>query len=218
MQARPNQGLPGLALDLSVLCGRLLDVQPSIQGACRRCCSWMYPTASVLYRRLCGINYVRRKLAAPLIASESKGEIMSQHPNTATVTVSAFNSNPAPPVKQIQFANDIFPNGDGQLSTARIQFNVNRESTGGAVFVNERNQGAVVLSISSEHVFLNGWAVVMPDGSWTDGAHKPHDIDSCVSISRVIESNKKLTFFVHRVGALEGNVTMTFFATYRAAA
>jgi hypothetical protein len=24
--------------------------------ACGRCCSWMYPTASVLYRRFCGVN------------------------------------------------------------------------------------------------------------------------------------------------------------------
>ena len=40
-------------------CGRLLTVKPCIHGAYGRCCSWMYPTASVLNRRFCGINDVR---------------------------------------------------------------------------------------------------------------------------------------------------------------
>jgi hypothetical protein len=55
----PSQGLPGLALDLSVSCRRLLTTEASIHGACGSYCSWMYPTASVLFRRFCGIHCVR---------------------------------------------------------------------------------------------------------------------------------------------------------------
>lgn len=75
MQTRPSQDLPGLALDLSVSCGRLLPVKPSIHGACGKCCCWMYPTASVLYRRFFEINYVRpRKRHMPSPPPYSKPE------------------------------------------------------------------------------------------------------------------------------------------------
>lgn len=54
----PSQGLPGLALDLSVSCGRLLTASANTHAACGSCCSCMYPTASVLSRRVCGIHWL----------------------------------------------------------------------------------------------------------------------------------------------------------------
>ncbi len=145
---------------------------------------------------------------------------MHHHLHPANFSARYYNSDPPPAIKPVHFsANTIFADGTGQASTERIQFNVNRPSTGGAVFLDPANpEGVVELSITSDHVFLDGWAVVMQDGSatYTPG-HAPHDIDRCVSVSTVMESNKKLTFYVHRMSDLDGNVTMTFFVRYKAA-
>lgn len=43
-----------------MLCGRLLTVSASSHAACGSYCSWIYPTASVLDRRFCGINSLGR--------------------------------------------------------------------------------------------------------------------------------------------------------------
>jgi hypothetical protein len=109
------------------------------------------------------------------------------------------------------------PDGMGQASSHRVQFNINKEAVKGTIFVNEHNDGICVATITSNHIVVDAGYVFIPEGSSTEGfAKKPHDVDKSVSVTWKQTTNKEVTFSVHRVGPEIGNVTLVFFVRYQA--
>lgn len=66
-------------------CGHLLTFTIRLHGTCGSCCSWIHTTASVLYRRVCGIHCVKplmlremfSYIASPIVGSIAGGLVMS---------------------------------------------------------------------------------------------------------------------------------------------
>jgi hypothetical protein len=129
----------------------------------------------------------------------------------ATITFKCHN-----PSISLKFDyNQLTSGGKGQASSQKVQFNVNKPAVQGTIFVDEKNNGICTATITSNHKVNRGWAEFDPEGSSTDGAGKPNDINSSVEVVKSIVSNKEIVFSIVRKGNLSGNVTMTFFVEYK---
>lgn len=136
------------------------------------------------------------------------------------IKLSCFNgpggSNPITPFEFVQTSEG----GVGQASSYKVQFNINMDAVKGTIFVDADNDGMAIANLEGNFILTNGWAVIDPNGSYTEGNEKnPHKIDESVEIQRTIVSNKQIKFNVKRRtnGNDRGNITVTFFVTYKAA-
>jgi hypothetical protein len=132
----------------------------------------------------------------------------------ATIKMEIFN--PTRSVLDFQFVQTL-PSGEGQASSQKVQFNVNKDAAPGTVFVNEKNDGLVKVIVTSNHIITGGWAVTAIDGSFTDGSTNVNEINESVAVATTPRSNKEMWFLVKRIGSKKGNVTMTFFVQYKTA-
>lgn len=132
----------------------------------------------------------------------------------AEISLQAHNPQMVVPVAH----NQTFPDGYGQASSDPVQFNINKAATNGTIYVDGKNDGVVIATITSNHVLKDARFSFVPGGSMTDGNNaKPNDIHDSVRITSTIISNKEVKFLIHRVGPDVGNITLVFFVEYRAA-
>jgi hypothetical protein len=115
------------------------------------------------------------------------------------------------------------PDGHGQASSAKVQFNVNKPAVRGTIFVDKRNDGICVAKITSRHRVTGGHWVFNPEGSHTDNNDfGPQVINNCVSCIPEVTANNEVVFAVKHVDYFDGknhvdyrgNVTLTFFVHY----
>jgi hypothetical protein len=110
--------------------------------------------------------------------------------------------------------NQLTSKGKGQASSQKVQFNIYKNPAPGTIFVNDVNNGICTATITSNHKVTRGWAVFDPSGSYTENSTNPNLINSSVTVSASITSNKDIVFSVARTGNHSGNVTLTFFVEY----
>ncbi|WP_223535636.1 hypothetical protein [Pseudomonas sp. GL-B-16] len=137
----------------------------------------------------------------------------------AVITLSCHNTPGGNHILTVPFMyNQTTSDGIGHASSHKVQFNINKAAAAGTIFVDEHNDGVCIATITSNHIIKSGGMVFAPEGSSTDdNSSNPSDINQSVKVTWVPTSNKEITFSVHRVGSLKGNVTLIFFVTYEAA-
>jgi hypothetical protein len=123
--------------------------------------------------------------------------------------------NPSIPLKFVY--NQLTSKGKGQASSQKVQFNIYKEPAKGTIRVDDLNNGICTATITSNHKITTGRAVFDPSGSYTENSTNPNLINSSVTVSTSITSNKEVVFSVARSGNHSGNVTLTFFVEYEEA-
>ncbi|SDD58266.1 hypothetical protein SAMN05216345_111136 [Cupriavidus sp. YR651] len=84
-------------------------------------------------------------------------------------------------------------NGFGYAVTQAVQFNVNQDApAGSALFVDPNNNAVVQVTLTSDHVFTDAWAL-FPSSVDQSGAPR-------VEIVTAIEPNGKVAIFTMRTG------------------
>ena len=107
------------------------------------------------------------------------------------------------------------PDGNGQASSHKVQFNINKNAAPGTIFVDKNNDGICIATITSNHIATGAEVVFVPEGSFTEGfGKKPNEINESVDTFWELTSNKEVTFTIRSAGTDMGNVTLRFFVYY----
>lgn len=142
--------------------------------------------------RWCGV-LIGVLVAIPAIADDAVIDFKCFNPQL-TINVPMHDSN---------------SKGEGLATTDRVQFNINKASTGSEIFVNANNNGICKAYFKSSHRPTGGKYRFAEEGTW------PAGIDKIVRVSSEVTSNKEIVFTVSRTADKpEGNVTITFFIEY----
>jgi hypothetical protein len=108
--------------------------------------------------------------------------------------------------------------GQGEASSQPVQFNINIPGKGGAIFVNEKNNGICEATISAGYRLLSGRHSFRPTGSWTGNGEPPNAINKIVRVNFRKLGTREGVFEVSRTSNdLSGNVTLVFFVEYEEA-